>query len=1302
MKKHCALIWITVLSFIATAALAQQNHIVKRGERPPINLQSVPGNAYERGVIKIKVNRSFTVQMDNNPVMMGNDGIVRFNITGIDKLNQQYGAKGFNKLFESKSFSPEFSERHRAWGFHLWYTLYFDKKSDVKELVRAYMQLDEVSVAEPEYIKKMISSVPATFRSKTGGGDKGLSQLTWLPNDPDFYQQWHYDNTGQQGGTPDADIDLPEAWDIERGNPNVIVCIEDGGIQYEHPDLAGNMWSGLGWDFVNDDATIEPDFHGTHVAGTVAAVSNNGIGVSGVAGGSGSNDGVRLMSCQVFTNSSSGGFHLAPVYAADNGACISQNSWAYTAPNTYEQSVLDAIDYFNANGGGNAIVNGGITIFAAGNSASSDTYYPAYYSGTFAVAATTNQDIKAYYSNFGSWVDISAPGGETNVVDAEGVLSTITGSSYGFMAGTSMACPHTSGVAALIVSLAYNFLTPGDVADIILTTTDDIDGVNPGYVGQLGTGRLNAYQALLKTQTYLILTADFEGTPTSIFSGNSVIFDDLSNAPDSIISYSWTFPGGTPSSANTAGPHNIIYTAPGSYSVSLTVDDGASTDTETKTNYISVSNCFNCPSEGNMDFQTSTTLVGFNMINNSSAKPAAYNDYTSLSTDVAQGTTYNLTVNINTDGAFSVYSVAWIDWNKNCDFSDPGETYNLGSAYNVANGPVSASPYSISVPAEATLGSTRMRISTKYFGYAGPCETGFDGEVEDYTINVIADALPGDDCATAQDLSTLTSPYSATTTGYSNIFDICSMGSSADRIFYIDVPFGCEIEIWQSWNDYDSRHTMRYAGNCPGDIEIGCIDDDDYTPISWTNNTGQLERVWFIVAGYGSGSGDFTLEWSLKAINDDCANALAINEVSDLAFDTRTAMPSGVQPSCGGLPPADIWYAFSPSLTGIATFDLCGSSFDTRLSIWDTCGGTEIACNDDNGPACPGVPSSIELWVTTGTTYYVQVGGYETISGVGDLTIQISNNPPVADFEADIINPVVDETVSFTDLSTNSPDSWSWVFTPSTFTYVGGTNANSQNPQVQFNATGNYTVGLTVGNSAGNNTETKVDYINVQYPVINVEVSVFLEGPYFGPLMNTGINAILPSSQPFNVSPWNYNGTENATSIATDIVDWVLIDIRDATSVELATASTSIGRQAAFLRNDGKVIGMDGSPILDFTTTLSNNLYVAVYQRNHISIISAYPLVSSGGIYNYDFSSGDGQAYGTGSQKNLGAGVYGMFAADADADGNVNPADKSIWAGQAGINGYNTSDFDMDGQVGNPDKNENYVPNIGKASNVPQ
>jgi len=490
-------------------------------------------DAYEKGILKIKFDESFTSLLDNNPVYLSDNGAVIFNISAVDQLNKQYNPTGFNKLFGKENPSSKFFDRHRAWGFHLWYTLYFDESIDIKEIVLAYEQLPEVTLAEPQYRTEQYDVDPVTLQPNSDKGNAGPPPLDWTPNDPDLGDQWHYNNTGQQGGLIGADIDLLKAWNIETGNSYVVVSIHDGGVQYNHPDLSGNMWTNWseyygsagvdddlngyiddihGWDFYNDNASIEASSHGSHVGGTVAAETDNGVGVAGVAGGTGTNDGVRLMTCMVYLPAGGGGngHHLAPVYAADNGACIEQNSWGYTSPGYYDVAVLDAIDYFNANGGGAALLGGGITIYAAGNSNSSSNYYPGYYSGTFAVAATNNLDEKAYFgaswagSNYGTWIDASAPGGETWDVTEKGVYSTVNSSSYGYKQGTSMACPHMSGTAALIISLAYGQLTSEDVADILRNTTDDIDALNPGYEGLLGTGRLNSFEALVEvTRNYL-------------------------------------------------------------------------------------------------------------------------------------------------------------------------------------------------------------------------------------------------------------------------------------------------------------------------------------------------------------------------------------------------------------------------------------------------------------------------------------------------------------------------------------------------------------------------------------------------------------------------------------------------------------------------------------------------------------------------------------------------------------------------------------------------------------------------------
>ena len=477
---------LILISFgFMTAHLTNLYGEVIFGERPFIDIYEVPDEAMENNWFRIKFENDWTEHLDEHGTVKDPNGIVLFDIPELDVLNQIINVHTATRLFDSPALTKEYDWRHRLWGFHLWYELHFDSEIDIRDIIMEYRYLEGIVVwAEPEY-KKELATGP----------------IRWTPDDPLFTHQWHYNNTGQAGGTPGADISMIEAWDLEKGLVDVIVAIIDSGIQEDHPDLQGNMWDDIGWNFVNDNHIIIPGNHGTHVAGTVAALTNNDTGVAGVAGGSGINDGVRLMSCQVFTEYGSGGFHLAPIYAADNGAAISQNSWGYTVPGVYDWIVLNAIDYFNANGGG-YVMNGGISFFAAGNGNSPGEWYPACYSGAFSVAATNDQDQKAWYSNYDTWVDISAPGGETNDVNVpqRGVLSTITHGNYAYYQGTSMACPHVSGVAALIISAAYRngFILRNDViTNIIRDTADNHYADNPAYIGMLGTGRLNAYNALM-------------------------------------------------------------------------------------------------------------------------------------------------------------------------------------------------------------------------------------------------------------------------------------------------------------------------------------------------------------------------------------------------------------------------------------------------------------------------------------------------------------------------------------------------------------------------------------------------------------------------------------------------------------------------------------------------------------------------------------------------------------------------------------------------------------------------------------
>jgi len=717
---------------------------VVKGERPPIDLNNVPVEAYEPGMVQIKLKPTLEKSVPDVLMTAEKSGYVVTGIGSLDKLNQTYGASVYKPLlhgmYEVSPKSAEFRERHKAWGFHLWFVVEVDSKADVKEMVKEYSKLDEVEIAEPVYKKRLISNVIPDDKNNDRE-EEATKETKWTPNDPRYNEQWHYHNTGQQGGTVDKDIDLPEAWDIERGLSSVIVAVVDGGIQTNHPDLAGSMWSGKGYNFVTNSSTLQAHDHGTHVAGTVAAVNNNGTGVAGVAGGTGSNDGVRLMSCQVFTNTSSGGFNQAPIYAADNGAAISQNSWGYTSVNVYDQATLDAIDYFNANGGGN-VLNGGITIFAAGNDNKTGNWYPGCYSGAFAVAATNNKDVRSYYSNYGAWVDISAPGGEqSSSTDPKGVLSTLTNNNYGFYQGTSMACPHVSGVAALLVSNAVRngvILTNTQVASLLKNNVDNHYALNPSYTGMLGSGRLNAQKALVALQG--MFTTNPPSTPTGLNS---------SNVTSSSATLSWSATSGATSydvqirpqggswntytvTSNSYNASNLASSTTYEWQVRAKNSAGTSSYSSiasfTTQQYVASY----CTSKGNnSSYEWISKVVVGSFTNTSGA--AGYTDFTSKEITLEAGKAYSISLTPGfASSTYNEYWKIWIDLNGNATFDAADLMFDAGSlSKTTVTG-------TITIPAGTAPRTTRMRVSMKYNAAQTACETFSYGEVEDYTVKIVA------------------------------------------------------------------------------------------------------------------------------------------------------------------------------------------------------------------------------------------------------------------------------------------------------------------------------------------------------------------------------------------------------------------------------------------------------------------------------------------------------------------------------------------------------------------------------------
>lgn len=513
-------------------------------------------SAPRRGVLRVKVQQELATQISTLPqTRVG--GIVMTGITPLDRANQRVKAVKMVRTFPE---NPKFEEQRRRHGLHLWYNVEFDEGFNPLEAKQLYSQVPGVTIAE--------NIVPMSLV----GGDKGFVPLTdaqmktmsardtKMPfNDPFLNQQWHYNNDGSMAGSvKGADANVFKAWEIATGNKELIVAIIDGGVDYLHKDLADNMWVNeeekngtpgvdddgngyvddiYGYNFVTKSGEIFPHDHGTHVAGTVAAVNNNGIGVGGVAGGNGQG-GVRMISCQVFdprSTTADSDFAGAIIYAAEQGAVIAQCSWGWNSPGYFEQAVLDAIDYFTTRAH-SEFMKGGLCIFANGNTGDEGDYYPGSYEKVISVAAMTYDKKPASYSTRGDWCDITAPGGLLDYNSAQGVLSTLPNDKYGFNEGTSMATPHVSGIAALVLSKHGNETFPNETLRMqLLSSVNDFYTDNPEAIGKFGSGYIDGYKAMqMERGTAPDAVSDFTLSPAQ---DNILVEWKIPNSADKNVNY---------------------------------------------------------------------------------------------------------------------------------------------------------------------------------------------------------------------------------------------------------------------------------------------------------------------------------------------------------------------------------------------------------------------------------------------------------------------------------------------------------------------------------------------------------------------------------------------------------------------------------------------------------------------------------------------------------------------------------------------------------------------------------------------
>ena len=494
-------------------------------------------------------------------------------ISQIDAVAAEIGATSIKQVFNMKVNA----ELKRELGMDRWFSIEFSEDMDLDVAAKSLAAVADVRRIE---FSSRIQAPNVGEPKVVDLSAMGTTRAGEFPNDPSFNMQWSLLNDANPG-LPDtiitdynefvkpgfispfakrgADIKATQAWEYSKGNSDIIVAIVDNGVDYNHEDLKDNILVNeaelngtegvdddgngyvddiYGWNFYTNTPIITfGEGHGTHVAGTVAAVSNNGIGVAGVAGGAG-NGGVKILCCQTLSDEDEEGFTgsdydaaaKAMEYAADRGAVISNNSWCndpgiLVNDKSYEVNMSlrhVAFKYFMTKQNHPAL-QGGLIIFAAGNESAPMAGYPGAYNEYISVTALGPDGLPAYYTNYGPGCNIAAPGGEyflnqySHIMDTGCVLSTLPDNKYGYMQGTSMATPHVSGIAALALSYASDLgksYTVDQFKTMLLTSVTNLDGYLTedavkstvtgngelklaGYKGNMGTGAIDAYRVMM-------------------------------------------------------------------------------------------------------------------------------------------------------------------------------------------------------------------------------------------------------------------------------------------------------------------------------------------------------------------------------------------------------------------------------------------------------------------------------------------------------------------------------------------------------------------------------------------------------------------------------------------------------------------------------------------------------------------------------------------------------------------------------------------------------------------------------------
>ena len=1082
--------------------------------------------SYQDGVVvfQLKKNSFLSVKSKNRSINVDDVDFVR-------NLKDFYNIKSLTQLHPN----------HKNFNLSRTFQINFTKIKLVDQLIENLSAVSEIEYAEKKELHK--------------------SFLT--PNDPG------YTNSTSNGQWALFKINASQAWDLSTGNSNVVVAVTDNAINVNHPDLVNKMLTG--YDAVDQDndptgCGSNDGFHGSHVSGIVGAETNNNSGIASI--------GYDVSILPVKIGNCSGSLvagYEGIIWAADNGADVINMSWGGSGYSNYGQNVCD----YAANAGS-------ILVAAAGNDNVSSIFYPAGYNNVISVASTTTNDAKSSFSNYGSWIDISAPGSS--------ILSCNASTGYQVTQGTSMASPLVAGLMGLMKSYAPN-ASNQDLINCLYSSATNIDGANSSYVNQLGAGRIDAYQALvcLNAFSYALDAAITDvNSPSNSICGTTISPEvTLRNfGSTTLTSVDIVYQAGNNASqtfnwsGSLASGQSVSVTLPsqtfgaGSYSFTASTnnpnggtDQNASNDQET-------SNFTIVPNGDNLNVSITTDCYGDEitwLIQDANGNTlVSGGPYTQNSTNQTYNTPVCLTPGcydffINDTYGDGMHGSQWnncsVDGDYNVQNSNgtnlvqmtaPNADFGNGTSHNfcVVNPNITndASLESVSSPNGPTCSNSVSPIITlANYGSQNlsslDINYGFNGSAIQ-TFNWTGNLSSGQTTnVTLPNLTITGNPqsfmvYTSSPNGSSD--QNTSNDTITNQVIYfpnsLTLPFSEDFETnsfsTNSWLVENPDNSITWdivtsSGTTPGN-KSAKLNFYQYTQL------GQRDRLISSPINFnGYTSLDLSFEHAYRRFDQNSTDSLIVSISTDCGQSFVRLLELG-ENGTG---------SFATAYTNTNDFT------PSQSSDW---------CMGSVGASCFSV--NLDNYIGN-SSVIIKFEGYNAGTNGNNLfidNININGNPslipPTSDFNSSSTNLCVGDIVNFTDLSTPNINSWLWDF-------GDGNTSTQQNPSHTYTSAGNFSVSLTVNNTVGSNSTTKTNYITInnidQATIGNIDPVCITNSPITLTSSNSngvwaGAGISNPSSGTFDPSlvglgNHNVSFTTNGACPFTDSAVVTVIDQADAT-----------------------------------------------------------------------------------------------------------------------------------------------------------